>query len=164
MTKLKAFVWLDFVTVKQYFTVKNLLIYAAIALYLTATSGNVSSGMGVGLMLGTMFVSHPFALGEKSNMDALYVTLSVSKKNVVAGRYLFTLALDVCAILFVFALSAIGLLAARTIRVNVNETDTLAAILALSAVFIVIQAVQLPFLFKLGYAKARFFTFVPFVA
>ncbi|MDR3121783.1 MAG: ABC-2 transporter permease, partial [Clostridiales bacterium] len=26
------------------------------------------------------------------------------------------------------------------------------------------QAIQLPFFFKLGYAKAKFFTFVPFVA
>jgi hypothetical protein len=54
-------------TIKPYFTAKNLLIYAAVALFLTAVSGNISSGIGVGLMIGTAFVGYPFALCEKSN-------------------------------------------------------------------------------------------------
>jgi hypothetical protein len=115
-------------------------------------------------MLGMMFVGYPFALGEKSNMDALYVTLNLNRKNVVAGRYLFALALNVCTLLFAFVLSTIGLLAASAVGVKINETETLAAVLALCAVFIVIQAIQLPLFFKLGYAKAKFFSLLPFAA
>jgi hypothetical protein len=164
MNKLMSFVRLDFVTVKPYFTAKNLLIYAGVALFLTVMSDNISAGISVGLMLGTMFVGYPFALGEKSNMDALYTTLSVSRKNVVTGRYLFVFALDLCGVLIAFALSTFGLLTVRMFGYKNGAVDTLPTILMLSALFIIIQAIQLPFFFKLGYAKAKIFSIVPFAA
>ena len=164
MSKLFSFVRLDFITVKPYFTVKNLLIFAVVAIFLTTMSGNVSSGMGVGIMLGTMFISYPFAVGEKSNMDALYTTLSLNRKTVVAGRYLFALAFNFCAVLFSIVFAIVGIFMSGAFGLDMGTDEILLAGILLAAIFIVIQAIQLPFFFKMGYAKAKFFSLVPFVA
>lgn len=164
MNKLISFVHLDFITVKPYFTAKNLLIFAAVAVFLTTMSGNIGAGMGVGIMLGTLFISYPFAVGEKSNMDVLYATLSINRKTVVAGRYLFAFSLNLCAVLMSMVLAAVGIIISGNFGLIMGTGEILLAGLLLAAVFIVIQALQLPFFFKMGYTKAKFFSLVPFVA
>jgi hypothetical protein len=164
MNKLLAFVRLDFITIKPYLTIKNLLIFAVVAIFLTTMSGNISSGMSVGIMIGTLFISYPFAIGEKNNIDALYVTLSLDRKTVVAGRYLFTLAFNICAILFSIFFAIVGVLVTGATGLEIGKSDILLAGVLLAAAFIVIQSIQLPFFFKMGYTKAKFFSIVPFVA
>lgn len=164
MTKLKSFVRLDFVTIKPYFTIKNLLIYACVAIFLTSTSGNISAGLGVGMMLGTMFISYPFALGENNNMDALYTTMAIKRKTVVTGRYLFALVLDLCCIAFSFVFAAVSLITSRQIHFEGNADGIIQTIAVLAAVFILVQAIQLPIFFKFGYSKAKLFTLIPFCA
>ncbi|MDR1193788.1 MAG: ABC-2 transporter permease [Peptococcaceae bacterium] len=163
MAKMTSFIRLDLITVKPYFTVKNLSIYAVVALFLTATSGNISSGIGVGMMLSGMFTGYPFALGEKSNLDALYATLALNRQTVVLGRYLFTLALNLVAIIFSVALSSAGLLAAGILGSSIGSEGVMWSFLALAAIIIVIQAIQLPLYFKLGYSKAKFMSLMPFL-
>ena len=164
MNKLLSFVRLDFITVKPYLTIKNLLIFAVVAVFLTTMSGNVGSGMGVGIMLGTLFISYPFAVGEKSNMDALYATLSLSRKTVVAGRYLFSLIFNLCAVIFSIGFAIVGILVSRAFGLRMGAGEVLLTGFLLAAVFIVIQAMQLPLFFRMGYTKARFFSMVPYVA
>ena len=164
MNKLFSFVRLDFITIKPYFTIKNLLIFAVVAVFLTTMSGNISSGMGVGIMIGTLFISYPFAIGEKSNLDALYITLSLTRKTVVAGRYLFALAFNICAILFSIFFAIVGALVTGAAGLGMGTSDILLAGVLLAAVFIVIQSIQLPFFFKMGYTKAKLFSIFPFVA
>lgn len=164
MTKLKETIHLDYVTVKPYFTVKNLLIYSVVALFLTTMSDNISSGIGVGMMIATLFVSYPFALSEKSNLDALYTTLSVNRKTVVQARYIFTLLLNIGAVLFSFILATAGLLIAKAAGFSsgIGGDGYIESVLILSAVFLLVQAIQLPAFFKLGYAKAKVLSIVPF--
>jgi hypothetical protein len=157
---------LDFKTVKPYFSLKNLLIFSAIAVFLSTMSGSVYMSIGIGFMLGTLFIGYPFAVGEKSNMDALYATLSLDRGTVVRGRYLFILALNLLAILGSFVCASLGLFAARLIGVFQTGTggnDPLPLILALAALMVLIQVVQLPMFFKMGYTKARFLSIVPLV-
>jgi hypothetical protein len=164
MAKLKAFVRLDFMTVKPYLTVKNFAIYALIMIFLTSVTGNISSGIGVGFMLGTTFTGYPFALGEKNSLDTLYATLSLSRKTVVTGRYLFALILNLCAVLIALPVSALGILVSRAFDTGGQIGGTFLILLALFAMFFVVQAVQLPLLFKMGYARAKFFGLIPFCA
>ena len=165
MDKLKSFVLLDFVTVKPYFTGKNVLIFVAVALFMTVTSGSISSGVFVGMLLGTLFISYPFAVGEKSNMDALYVTLSVNRKTVVLGRYVFTLLLNVCVIIFVFVVASIALPIARAFGLGSDgASDVLLMGALLAALFAVVQAIQLPIYFKYSYTRAKFISLAPFAA
>jgi hypothetical protein len=155
---------MDFMTVKPYFTIRTLLIYAGVAVFLTYASGSAYSSVSVGMMLGTMFVGYPFAVGEKSNMDALYATLSVDRKTVVLGRYLFTLALNFLAVLSSFVLASVSLLAARRFDFALETADALWAVIALAIVFAVVQSVQLPIFFKVSYSKAKFLSVVPYLA
>ena len=163
MSKLGAFVRLDFVTVKPYFSVKYMLIYAALAIYMTIMSKNIGSSVGIGLMLATLSLGYPFAFAEKCNMDALYATLGADRKTVVRGRYIFSLLLDVCAIVFVMAFSLIAMVITRIYSGFEGVlVESLGATLALSMLFMIIQSAQIPLYFKLGYAKAKFFSILPF--
>jgi len=154
---------LDFLTVKPYLTPKNLCIYAGVLLFLTFV-GNAGSAMGMGLMFGALFVSYPFALGEKSNMDALYTTLSLGRRMVVTGRYLFALALDVCVVAAMSVLTMALTLAKGEAAWGAAALETLLAAAAIFAVTVVIQALQLPVYFKLGYARAKLLSLLPFFA
>lgn len=164
MTKLKAAVHLDIVTVKPYFTVKNFVLFGMVALFLTTMSGNISSGIGVGMMIATLFSGYPFALSEKNNLDSLYTTLAVERKTVVQGRYIFTLLLNLCAVLFSFILATVGLLIAKGFgfSLGANGEGYVVTVLILSALFLCVQSIQLPVYFKLGYTKARVLSIVPF--
>lgn len=164
MTKLKELIHLDYVTVKPYFTIKNLLIFAAVALFLTTMSDNISSGPGVGLMIATLFIGYPFALSEKNNLDALYTTLSVKRKTVVQGRYIFTLLLNICAILFSYVLATAGLFIAKAAGFSsgVGGEGYFESTFLLSAIFVIVQSIQLPVFFKLGYTKAKVLSILPF--
>ena len=163
MNKLKAFVLLDFKTIKPYLTGKNMLIYGAVAVFLSAVS-IVEISLGIGLMLGTLLISYPFAIEEKSNLDALYVTLSVNRKTVVLGRYLFVFLLNLCAVAFSFAFAMFGVFGARLAGSFQNGGGgSLAFILAMPALLLLIQSVQLPIYFKFGYTRAKFLSIVPFV-
>ena len=76
MDKIKSFAKLDYMTIKPYLSKKNLLIFGCIMIFLTAMSGNVASGLGVGMMMGTIYLGYPFALGEKNNMDSWCLRVS----------------------------------------------------------------------------------------
>jgi hypothetical protein len=139
-----------------------MLIYGAVAMFLSAVS-TVEISIGIGLMLGTLFISYPFAIGEKNNLDALYVTLSVNQKTVVLGRYLFAFFLNLCAISFSLVFAMLGVFGARLAGSFQNGGgDSLAFILAMPAMLLLIQSVQLPIYFKFGYSKAKFISIVPF--
>jgi len=163
MNKLNAFMKLDFFTIKPYLTIKIILVYTVIAVFLAIASKNIYSAVGFSMMVGTMFIGYPFAIGEKSNMDALYATLSVNRKMVVAGRYVFTLILNICVIMLFTILAAIGLFAvnpAGFITSLQTEFDFI-IILVFCAFSILMQSIQFPFYFKLGYSKAKFLSILP---
>jgi hypothetical protein len=164
MNKLTSFIRLDFFTVKPYFTAKNLLIYTAVVLFLTIMSADFSAGLSIGMMLATMHTGYPFVVGEKSNMDALYVTLSLERKTVVLGRYIFTLLFNICFVLAVSAVSLVGMLASSIFRSGFHGAASGGVLLLMPALFMAMQAIQLPMYFKLGYAKAKFMSLVPFFA
>ena len=164
MSKLREFVKLDYFTVKPYFTVKNLLIYGAMVLFLSIMSANISAGISIGVMLATMHTGYPFIAGEKCNMDALYVTLSAGKKTVVLGRYIFTLLLNICVVLAVFAFSIIVMLAYGIFGHEFQVAVSGDVLLFMPALFMALQAVQLTLYFKFGYAKAKFASIIPFAA
>jgi hypothetical protein len=163
MNKLGAFIRLDYGTVKPYLTLKNLIIFAGVTLFLSVTNGSVGIGVGVGCMLGTLLTGYPFAIGEKSNLDALYTTLAVNRKTVVLGRYLFVLLLNVGCILFSFVFATFGVFGARALNIFQNDGgDSFWAVAILSGTLLLVQMGQLPIYFKLGYTKAKFMSIFPF--
>jgi hypothetical protein len=162
MNKLSAFVKLDFITMKPYMKISTLLIYTAVVASITYTSGTIFAGIGVGMMIGTLSISYPFAVGEKSNMDALYVTVAASRRTVVMGRYVFSLLVNVCAAVFAFLIQFVENLIVPGMVLSVDVDSAFVGFAILAAIFVMIQAIQIPIFFKLGYTKAKIISLVPF--
>ena len=160
MNKALNFVRLDFITVKPYMTFKNLIIFFMVPFIFIISSGSSAAAMGMFMALAVLYVSYPFAVGEKNGIDSLYPTLSIRRSAVVLGRYLFALLLDFSAGVFAYFYS---FAAFRILRKDFDTSEALTVLLVLFIVFSVIQAVQLPIYFKLGYAKAKLFAYLPFM-
>ena len=165
MGKLAAFVRMDFMTIKPYFTFRYMMIYVVLAFVITVMSADLVSGIAVGMLLTTNFISYPFAVGEKSNLDALYTTMSLDRRSVVFGRYIFTLALNLCAIAASLAVAMLGVLATQApgqaSGVVASPLPTIVFVLA--SIIVVIQSIQLPIFFKLSYSKAKMLSLIPFI-
>lgn len=160
MHKALSFVKLDFITVKPYLTVKNLIIFSAVALMMIISSGTSATAIGMTMVFGALYVSYPFAVGEKNGIDSLYTTLSLARNTVVFGRYLFALIVDLCAGLVALLLSFAILM---VMQKEFSLRESLIVTLVVFIIFSIIQALQLPLYFKLGYAKAKFAAYLPFV-
>jgi hypothetical protein len=165
MSRLLSFIRLDLYTVKPYLTLKNLIIFALVALIMLVSNSSVDSNLGssIGMLMAfaALYASYPFVVGEKSNIDILYTTLSIQRNTVVLGRYLFALGLDIvagiCAMAYSFVLLTI-------LQRSFDPLGALPVMLVLFIAFSIVQAVQLPIYFKLGYAKAKFLAYLPFFA
>lgn len=165
MSRLLSFIRLDLYTVKPYLTLKNLVIFALVAFIMLVSNSSVDSNLGssIGMLMAfaALYASYPFVVGEKSNIDILYTTLSIQRNTVVLGRYLFALGLDIvagiCAMAYSFVLLTI-------LQRSFDPLSMLPVMLVLFIAFSIVQAVQLPIYFKLGYAKAKFLAYLPFFA
>jgi ABC-type transport system involved in multi-copper enzyme maturation permease subunit len=163
INKLAAFVKLECIAIKPYLKISTILVYTAVSIFVIFASGNIFAGIGVGLMFGTLSVSYPFAIEEKSNMDALYITLALSRRTVVMGRYIFSLLANICAAGFALLLPLVICLLAPGIGLSFGVDGTLAGFAFLVPLFVLVQAAQIPAFFKLGYTKAKIISIVPFI-
>ena len=160
MNKALLFIRLDFITIKPYLTVKNLLIFVGVALFMLVPTNSLPGTFGILMALGALYSSYPFAIGEKSNIDVLYATLSIKRNTVVLGRYSFALTLDIVVGLFTFIFSFLVL---SVMQKSFDFIGSLSTILVLFLLFSLIQAVQLPIYFKMGYTKAKYLAYLPFM-
>ena len=158
MRKTISFVKLDFLTVKPYLTLKNLFLLVVVCVFVSW--GNSSSSMVVGMvmMFGATYVSYPFAVGEQNGIDSLYASLPITHDTVVRGRYLFTIAVNLCAALLAFSTM---LFASALFKKAFSLHETLLIVVITFFVFALVQAFQLPIYFKLGYSKAKFVAYIP---
>ena len=159
MNKALKLVRLDFITVKPYLGLKSLLIFVGVALIILITDYSAAAAIGLLMVFAALYVSYPFSVGEKNNIDVLYTILSIKRKTVVLGRYLFSLILDLCAGLFAFIVSFVAL---TVMQKSFDALESFFVTVILFLIFGVIQAVQLPIYFKLGYAKAKLLAYLPF--
>ncbi|MGL6200342.1 MAG: ABC-2 transporter permease [Lachnospiraceae bacterium] len=160
MIKALKFVRLDFITVKPYLTLKNLIIFLIVPIILILSSDVGASVISMFMMFAALYVGYPFAVGEKSDIDALYTTLSIGRGTVVLGRYLYALVFNISAVVF----ACIYLFVVFTImQRNFDILESLVVALVSFIIFSIIQAIQLPIYFKLGYAKAKMLAYLPFI-
>ncbi|MDR1430850.1 MAG: ABC-2 transporter permease [Propionibacteriaceae bacterium] len=153
------FARLDMLTVKPYLTVKNALIFLVVAVFVGFGIGNTSGTLAVVMMIAVVYAGYPFAVGERSNLDALYVMLSVSRRTVVAGRYLFVAALDVAA-----ALLAVLVSLPIVVWLSADPVELACSLVAVLIAVVLMECLQLPIYFKVGYTKGRAASYVPALA
>lgn len=126
-----------------------LLVYVIAALI-----GIISSApqfiIGIVLMTSAFFMTSLFAVAEKNNLNTLYGTLPVTKPDIVAGRYLFSLLVGILnAVLATLAAVFIS-------RVFTFETTHLALAAWLCGSFFLyclLVSVQFPLYFRYDFSR-----------
>ena len=160
MKNLLAFVKLDFMSIKAYLTIKNLILLMCVSAWLYYTSDSSMIIIAIIMMFTYTYSSYPFMVGEKNGIDALYSTLPITRKSVVAGRYIFILILDMFAIIFSCAVSCI---IQTVMRRELDIKEIIMSALVILAAYILCQIIQAPIYFKVGYSKAKFFGYLPLI-
>lgn len=156
---------LDFKIMKPYIQPLNLLLYAAAAGFLSFTAGNVFFGFLAGFLLGTLYLSYPFAIRDKYETDKLFADAGLSPQSVVAGRYLFSLGFSLIVALASIVLASVGVQFARSLE-PISLVPGIAAgshgvMTSLILLYLILILVQMPFYFRLGFVGARFIGLLP---
>lgn len=158
MNKIFAFINLDWNTQKLY--MKQMLILIVVGLVISISSKNtLSLQMLIGLG-ALIFVSYPFAIGDKTKLDIFYCTLPINRKIVVKARYL-----GASAILIIASLLGIGASSAINPIIKAKSSlDMQLIVLAILIIYLSLMfSVQTPLYFKFGYEKSKLITYFPIV-
>lgn len=152
MRRIMDFIALDFMSMKPYMTVKNLVIMTALAISGIWFIGSVSGSMSMVSGFILMYTAYPFAIGEQNGIDTFYTVLGYSRDTVVYGRYGFLAVTDVVLFGGMFLIVSIFCKLFSIMTINMEEVFSALAILYAISLF---QLVQLPVMFRYGYLKAR---------
>lgn len=156
MNKTLSFVGLDFNLIKPYKISILFLLGLGIAMgFGFKSTSTLASYFMMSLML---IMSYPFSVGDKNGLDTLYGTLSLSRRTIVIGRYLFVLILEVTFAALALFCSWILSIVISAEFILINELFTLSL---LSGAFSLIVAIQYPIYFKYGYNKAKIIALIP---
>jgi hypothetical protein len=158
MDKAFQFLRLDLRTIAQYLTVKQLGLYAVIILTLSFTLKNPAFLVGMIMMYGLFYTAYPFAIGEKTQADILYASLPINKGQIVLGRYLFALWINlvtgVLAALLTFVTSLL-------LGQPFDGPSCGVAVISCFFLFTIVEFIQFPIYFKMGYTKAKIIALLP---
>ncbi|MDF2631777.1 MAG: putative transporter, permease protein [Caproiciproducens sp.] len=106
------------------------------------------------IMISTMLILNTFAYDELSKWDYYALSLPVTKKQIILSKYLLTVLFDFIGILITLLL--------YLIKRQLNLEAAL-SICALAATALIMAAVLLPLLYKLGTQKARIWMIMIFL-
>lgn len=148
---------LDFYTMKG--QMANYLLIPVLALFFSF----MGSSMIVLSLTAAWFVliinTNIFAIQEKNGLDRLYVSLSISQRNMVMGRYIFLFLNFVFAY---FVVLIVGVIASIFHSQSIAGKDLAVGFCISCLLFSVVSAMQLPIFFKIGYTKGKYLSLIPF--
>lgn len=159
MKDIKKIVNLDYISIKPYFTLKNLIIMIFLYLvYFFVTSNPLTANSAI-LIFSIIYSSYPFLIGEEAGIDSLYRIFGIKSEKVVLGRYVFALLLFIFALLISMVFSIIFSFFVETADIR----EFLATSLAYLLVYLVFISLKYPLYFKFGYKKAKSISALTFV-
>ncbi|QQT90222.1 ABC-2 transporter permease [Peptoniphilus harei] len=159
MKDIKKIVNLDYISIKPYFTLKNLIIMIFLYLvYFFVTSNPLTANSAI-LIFSIVYSSYPFLIGEEAGSDSLYRIFGIKSEKVVLGRYVFALVLFIFALLISIVFSIIFSFFVETADIR----EFLATTLAYLLVYLVFISLKYPLYFKFGYKKAKSISALTFV-
>ncbi|MFQ8697572.1 MAG: ABC-2 transporter permease [Peptoniphilus harei] len=159
MKDIKKIVNLDYISIKPYFTLKNLIIMIFLYLvYFFVTSNPLTANSAI-LIFSIVYSSYPFLIGEEAGIDSLYRIFGIKSEKVVLGRYVFALVLFIFALLISIVFSIIFSFFVETADIREFLTTSLAYLL----VYLVFISLKYPLYFKFGYKKAKSISALTFV-
>ncbi len=160
MKKVMNFVKLDFMTIKPYLTLKNLIIILVVATFLAYANKSIMAPLSMVVAFITIYMSYPFAVGEQNGIDPLYITLGLDRKTVVLGRYLWAFFMNIFGLILA---SVISVALAIILDITIVWSEFVLILIVVLMIFTTVQAMQIPLYFKLGYAKAKSVAYLPFL-
>ncbi|MDU2373744.1 MAG: ABC-2 transporter permease [Peptoniphilus harei] len=150
MKDIKKIVNLDYISIKPYFTLKNLIMMIFLYLvYFFVTSNPLTANSAI-LIFSIVYSSYPFLIGE-AGIDSLYRIFGIKSEKVVLGRYVFALLLFIFALLISIVFSIIFSFFVETADIR----EFLATSLAYLLVYLIFISLKYPLYFKFGYKKAK---------
>lgn len=159
MKDIKKIVNLDYISIKPYFTLKNLIIMICLYLvYFFITSNPLTANSAI-LIFSIVYSSYPFLIGEEAGIDSLYRIFGIKSEKVVLGRYVFALLLFIFALLISMVFSIIFSFFVETADIR----EFLATSLAYLLIYLVFISFKYPLYFKFGYKKAKSISALTFV-
>lgn len=159
MKDIKKIVNLDYISIKPYFTLKNLIIMIFLYLvYFFVTSNPLTANSAI-LIFSIVYSSYPFLIGEEAGIDSLYRIFGIKSEKVVLGRYVFALVLFIFALLISIVFSMIFSFFVETADIR----EFLATSLAYLLVYLIFISLKYPLYFKYGYKKAKTLSAISFV-
>lgn len=160
MTDVKQILHLDYLAIRPYFTLKNLLIFSLLFAFYAIIFGEIQIVVNMVPILTVFYVSYPFLVADEAGLDHLYIIFGIEKKSVVRGRYLTLLCLNLVAILLALL---IFVLLKVIIKEPIDWYSALWGVVVSGMASILFSCIQLPFLFKLEYKKAKQVIFMSFM-
>ena len=154
---IKKQIKLDIISMKPYYTLKNLIILLGMVLLYSFINESPVVMLSMTLTFAVIFSSTPFLLGENSGIDALYKIFSIDSKKVVIGRYILA------GLIFIVA-SLLGFSIYTIVSLIKNMPIGLDMLMYLGMNFVlfgIIISFHYPMFFKSGYTKAKTFGFLP---
>jgi hypothetical protein len=158
MSKTISFVRLDLLTLKPYY--RSAWALLAVGVILGVVQRDVYTMAIICMIYVILLISYPFTIGDKNGLDTLYATLAMRRAHVVLGRYALSAMLFAAVALFSVVL-AFGM--ARVMTLPFSWSLMMVVVAGAFAFFSLAAGIQLPLFFKLGYARARFFVYLPLV-
>ncbi len=135
---------------KDYYTLfKQMKIFILMIVVFSCLPGYSSSSFAI--VYAAMLPITALAYDERSKWDSLAVMMPYSSKDIVLSKYLIGYAM----ITGVFVLTALAQGALMLIKDVPYETENIVALALTVCVAFVMQAVNLPVMFKLGVEKGR---------
>ncbi len=146
---MSALLYKDLRNLRRYI-VQLLAICLAFGLIFGISNGNFYFVSGYAEMLSLMLVLNSMAYDEQCGWYRCALTMPISRKMLVGGKYLLGLISVVGGMIYALLLSAVG-----TIFFSTSFLEALCASGASSCVALILMSVLLPALFRYGTEKAR---------
>ncbi|MCL1883091.1 MAG: ABC-2 transporter permease [Defluviitaleaceae bacterium] len=163
MRKIKNVVMLDILTARPGFNAIALIINLSIMAVIFAFQRDFVVVVFLLMLFMDGYVALPFSLGEMANMDALYVTLNISRKELVRARYVYTAIIILGTTLLTMSLLGIGRLFEIIFDLNLNTFLALQVLGIYFIISVIIQAILLPNYFKFTIIKSGAISTIPFL-
>ena len=142
---------LDTISIYPYLTIKNLLIIIILSIFYSFSAKSTTVIFGITQVFAVLFSSYPFLVGNESGIDSLYGILGIKRENVVYGRYIWSMLINIFGIV-------LGIIFGSIISIFL-KTDFIvqALVISLTIFFMssIVILIQYPLFFKYGYAKAK---------
>ncbi|WP_019139175.1 ABC-2 transporter permease [Peptoniphilus timonensis] len=158
MKDIKKIINLDYISIKPYFTLKNLIILLFLYFFYFFISKNPMAATSVILFFSIIYSSYPFLIGEEAGIDSLYRIFGIKSEKVVRGRYIFGIILFLISLIISILLSTILFFFIESFEIK----EFLATSLSYFAVYLLFLSFRYPLYFKYGYKKAKSISAITF--